>query len=160
MTDFIKVCISIKLSIVLSEAEHINGKEINIFDNNFYLLTESNGKEIYKIVYDKILESTKNSSLAYKCAWLARNNDNFVVDFFIRKLEKLDIRKSIVFRYINYLQKIKYNTDSNALQNAGFILNNTRKNSSDSDYDFISEEDEEDIEKDNSENYTKEIEYF
>ena len=160
MTDFIKGCISLKLSIVLPEAEYINEEEINILDNNFYSLIEPNRKEIYKIVYDKILESTKNSFIAYKCAWLARNNDNFVVDFFIKKLEKLDIRKSIVFRYINYLQKNKYNTDSNALWNAGFILNNTRKDSSDSDYDFISEEDEEGIEKDNSENYTKEIEYF
>ena len=103
-TDFIKGCISLKSSIVLPEAEHINEEEINMLDNNFYLLTEPNRKEIYKIVYDKIHESTKNSSIAYKCAWLARNNDNFVVDFFIKKLEKLDIRKSIVFRYINYLQ--------------------------------------------------------
>ena len=158
-TDFIKDYISLKSSIVLPEAEHINEEKINMLDNNFYLLTEPNRKEIYKIVYDKIHESTKNSSIAYKCAWLARNNDNFVVDFFIKKLEKLDIRKSIVFRYINYLQKNKYNTDSNSLWNAGFILNNSRKESSDSDYDYISEEGE-DTEKDNSENYTKEIEYF
>ena len=82
MTDFIKGCISLKLSIVLTDGEYINEEEINILDNNFYSLIEPNRKEIYKIVYDKILEQIKNSSIAYKCAWLARNNDNFVVDFF------------------------------------------------------------------------------
>ena len=159
ITDFIKGCVSLKALDFLPENIRNINEELNIINNNFYLLTEPNRKEIYKIVYDKVFIFTKNSSTSYKCAWLARNNDNFVVDYFIKKSRKIDFKKSILYRYLIYLQKNKYNIDNDSLWNAGFILKSPIKESSDSDYNFISDEDE-NIEDNTSENYTQKIEYF
>ena len=157
-TKFVEGCISLNSSeIILANIKNINNEEINMLDNNFYLLTEPNRKEIFKIIYEKILLFTSDSSTAYKCAWLARNNDCFVIDYFKKKLKKIDIKESIIYRYLNFLKTNKYNIDEDSLWNAGFTLKKSQKEISDSDYEYISDDNSDD---NSSENYTKEIEVY
>ena len=59
ITDFIKGCVSLKALDFLPENIRNINEELNIINNNFYLLTEPNRKEIYKIVYDKVFYSLR-----------------------------------------------------------------------------------------------------
>ena len=70
-------------------------------------------------------------------------------------MKKIDIKESIIYRYLNFLKTNKYNIDEDTLWNAGFILKKSQKEISDSDYEYISDSDD-----NSSENYTKEIELY
>ena len=69
--------------------------------------------------------------------------------------QKIDIKESIIYRYLNFLKTNKYNIDEDTLWNAGFTLKKSQKEISDSDYEYISDSDD-----GSSENYTKEIELY
>ena len=59
ITDFIKGYASLKsLDFLPKNIRNIN-EELNIINNNFFLLTEPTRKEIYKIVYDKVFYSLR-----------------------------------------------------------------------------------------------------
>ena len=59
ITDFIKGYASLKsLDFLPKNIKNIN-EELNIINNNFFLLTEPTRKEIYKIVYDKVFYSLR-----------------------------------------------------------------------------------------------------
>ena len=70
-------------------------------------------------------------------------------------MKKIDIKESIIYRYLNFLKTNKYNIDEDSLWNAGFTLKKSQKEISDSDYEYISDSDD-----NSSENYTKEIELY
>ena len=72
-----------------------------------------------------------------------------------KKLKKIDIKESIIYRYLNFLKTNKYNIDEDTLWNAGFTLKKSQKEISDSDYEYILDSDD-----NSSENYTKEIELY
>ena len=70
-------------------------------------------------------------------------------------MKKIDIKESIIYRYLNFLKTNKYNIDEDTPWNAGFTLKKSQKEISDSDYEYISDSDD-----NSSENYTKEIELY
>ena len=76
---------------------------------------------------------------------------------FKQKIEKNSIKESIIYRYLNFLKTNKYNIDEDTLWNAGFTLKKSQKEISDSDYEYISDDNSDD---NSSENYTKEIELY
>ena len=65
-----------------------------------------------------------------------RNNNCFVIDYLNKKLKKIDIKESIIYRYLNFLKTNKYNIDEDTLWNAGFTLKKSQKVIIGSDYEY------------------------
>ena len=86
-----------------------------------------------------------------------RNNDCFVIDYLNKKLKKIDIKESIIYRYLNFLKTNKYNIDEDTLWNAGFTLKKSQKVIIGSDYEYISFNNSDD---NSIENYTKGMEVY